>query len=495
MNRKLFLALSGATLMAGLLVIGTTGCACLSGSPAPAQPAVAVAPTNSFTLQGDGLILTKTVPAEGLLGKPIEAVLTVEAVADVANVVICDVLAEGVTYVRSEPAAQVEGRTVRWTFGEMDKGQKVVLKVVYQADKEGTVANCAYLSAVPHGCARTTIGKPALMITKTGPAKAVVGQDLVYTVVVQNTGTAVATGVQVLDTIPEGLVYATGEKTLSVNLGNMAPGTAKQIQVPVRAAKRGQFCNQAMAKSANVGEVKAEACTVVTQPMLKIEKSGVKEQFCGKNAAYEIVVTNPGDEAVNDVVVTDTAPQGTRIVAAPNATIAGSTATWRIPKMAGGTKATLAITLTSATPGSQCNGVAARTAEGLSANAEACTVWKGMSAILVQLQDHPDPLMVGERTTYTIEVTNQGTAEDTTVKIVANFAAEVDPVSASGVTAGAISGKTVTFAPVAKLAPKQKVTWTVVGQAAAVGDHRLKVELTSDLLKTPVTQEESTHVY
>jgi uncharacterized repeat protein (TIGR01451 family) len=474
---------------AAALLFGVAGCVCFPDDCAPAAQA------NAFTISGDGLVLTKTVPAEGVLGQPVESVITVEAQQDVANAVICDVLPAGATLVKSDPAGQVDGRNVRWTFAEMDKGQKAVLKVSYKTDKEGTLANCAYLSAVPYGCARTVIGKPALTITKTGPAKALVGQDIVYSVVVKNTGSAVATGVKVVDTLPDGLVSASGEKTITTALGDLAPGAVKQIQVPVKAAKRGQFCNNAVAQSANAGEVKAEACTTVTQPMLTVAKSGTKEQFCGKMADYEIVVTNPGDEAVQNVVVTDSAPAGTRIVAAPGATISGGTATWQIPALAGGAKSTLGMTLTSATAGTLCNRVAAQTAEGLTASAEACTLWKGMPAILIEVTDDPDPLLVGEKSTYTIRVTNQGTADDTNVKIVANFAAEIDPASAAGATAGTISGKTVTFAPVAVLGAKQVVTWTVVGKAAAVGDHRLKVVLSSDVLKTPVTEEESTHVY
>jgi uncharacterized repeat protein (TIGR01451 family) len=475
------------------LCLYTAGCICCDDTPT-ASPAAAPQ-VNGFTIQGDGLVLTKNVPAQGYVGKPIECVMTLEAQQDVANVVVCDVLPLGATYVKSDPAAQVDGRSVRWTFGEMDKGQKVVLKLVYQSDKEGVLVNCAFMSAVPHGCARTVIGKPAIMVTKTGPAKAVVGQDLVYTVVVKNSGSAVAAGVELVDTLPDGLALASGEKTFTTRVGDLAPGAARQVQVPVKATKRGQFCNNVVARSANTAEAKAEACTTVTQPLLKVEKTGAKEQFCGKTADYEIVVTNPGDEAVQDVVVSDTAPAGTRIVAAPSATLGPGTATWRIPKLDGGSKATLRMTLTSAMPGTLCNHVAVQTAEGLTASAEACTVWKGMPAILLQLRDDPDPLLVGDQTTYFIRVTNQGTADDGNIKVVVNFGKEIDPVSAAGATAGSVSGKTVTFAPVAKLAPKQFVEWTVVGKAVATGDHRTKISLTSDVLEAPVAQEESTHVY
>ena len=144
-------------------------------------------------------------------------------------------------------------------------------------------------------------------------------------------------------------------------------------------------------------------------------------------------------------------------------------------------------------PGSRCNSVGVTSAENLSATAQACTLWRGVPAILLETKDDPDPISVGESVTYTVRVTNQGTADDANVKVVAQFAKEIDPTSASG--GGVVNGKTVTFPAVAKLAPKEAVTYTIIAKGVAAGDHRLKVDLTSDMLTEPVTHEESTHEY
>lgn len=131
-------------------------------------------------------------------------------------------------------------------------------------------------------------------------------------------------------------------------------------------------------------------------------------------------------------------------------------------------------------------------AQNLTASSEACTEWRGMPALLIEVVDDPDPVQVGETTTYTVRVTNQGTAEDTNVGITANFSKEITPVTAEG---GTISGQTVKFAPVPCFAAKQSFTYKITGRGAVAGDSRLKVEMTADLLKTPVTEEERTHVY
>ncbi len=467
--------------------------------PAPAAPAAPKAEakpvaSNEFTIKNDLLQVQKRVPAKGTLGQTLESQLIITALDNCAEAVVTDTIPDGSTFVKAEPPAQVAGNKLTWALGNLDRGQVIHAKIWYRADKEGTLVNCATLAAIPRGCAGTMIGKPALSIEKSGPATAKLGSDVTYTIVVKNTGTSDADNVVVTDNVPEGLAAASGEKVLTYNLGTLAPGTAKSIPVTLKATKRGEVCNPAVAKSTNAGEVKDDACTVIVQPGLAITKTGTKDQFIGRNASYQVVVSNTGDTELKDVVVTDTAPAATRIVSASGASISGNVATWRIPSLAKGGKQSFDVVLTSSTVGRHCNSVAAQ-AEGMREVAEACTDWRGQAAILIEVVDEPDPISVGESTKYTIRVTNQGTADDANIKIVANFGKEIDPTSASGSTAGTVNGKVVNFGTVARLAPKQTVSWTINAKAVATGDHRLKVELTSDVLKSPVTEEESTNVY
>ncbi len=465
-------------------------------APAPAKPAPAPkGEWNSVAINMELVHLTKRVPTQAALGETYESHLIVQPIVDVADVVVTDMIPDGTSYVKSEPAAQADGKKLTWRMDTMSKGQTATIKLWLKAEKEGQLVNCATVHAIPHGCVATYVGKPVITIEKTGPATAKLGDNVTYTVVVRNTGSAPAKGVVVTDTVPDGLVAPNGQKSLAYDFGDLAPNDAKKVDVTLKADKRGQVCNVASAKGSNVGEVKDDACTTITQPGIDIAKSGTKEQFLGRNATYEIVVSNTGDTTLNNVTVTDTAPAATKIVSASGANVSGNTATWTLPELKAGEKKTLGISLTTMTPGNHCNGVAVKAQEGLSASSQACTMWKGVPAILIEVVDDPDPISVGDSTTYTIRVTNQGTADDNNIKIVARFDKEIDPTSASGVTAGTISGKTVSFAPVARLAPKQAVSWTISAKGAATGDHRLKVELTSDMLGSAVTEEESTHVY
>ncbi|MCX6895667.1 MAG: OmcB family cysteine-rich outer membrane protein [Verrucomicrobia bacterium] len=453
-----------------------------------AAPAAAPVPTSCSSVIKTGLInLSKTAPAEATLGQEYLTEINAKAVACAGNVVITDRLPAGASFVRSEPAAKVDGSTLTWNLGDMDAGQAQNIKVWLKADQEGTLVNCALVAADPRVCAATFVGKAALAIAKSGPATATLGSDVTYNITVKNTGNTVARNVVVTDPVPAGL----SGQPATVAVGNLAPGQAKTLAVTFKADKRGKACNTATANSDNAGKVSAEACTVVQQPGLKIEKSGTKSQIIGRNADYEVVVFNTGDTALENVVVTDTAPEGTVIAAAPEATVKGNKATWTIPSLAAGAKQAFAVKLTGKTGGEHCNAATA-TAGGMSDSAQSCTTWKGVAAVLLEVVDDPDPLQAGEVTTYTITVKNQGFADIHNVKIASSFAAEVVPVSSEQ---GSVSGQDVSFPSVPVLAAKQSVVYTIKVKAVAAGDSRNKTVLTCDELKTPVTEEESTTVY
>ena len=457
--------------------------------PAPAAPAPAPAPAPKVGC-GDptwGLIrMTKTMPAEASLGGEFTAELKLTAAACAGNVVVRDTVPAGASYVRSEPSATVEGNELVWKIGNMDGGEAKSIKVTFRADKEGTLINCATVSADPRVCAATFVGKASLSIEKTGPETATINSDVTYRIVVKNTGTAIARNVVLTDPVPEGY---TGQP-VTLNLGDINPGQSKPASVTFKATKRGKICNTATASSSNAGKVSDDACTTVVVPGLKVEKSGTKEQILGRNADYEIVVSNTGDTALNNVVVTDTAPAATKIVAAPGATISGNKATWTV-NLQPGEKKSLSLKLTSMTAGNHCNNVTAAVG-GLSSSAEACTVWRGIAAVLLEVVDDPDPIQIGENTTYTIRVTNQGFADINNVKIVASFGDEITPVSTPQ---GTVSGKNVNFPVVAKLAAKQVVTYTITVKGAKAGDSRNKIILTCEELTSSVEETESTTVY
>ena len=431
--------------------------------------------------------MVKKVPAAAAIGEEYASELDVTALVCLGNVVVVDHIPDGASYVKSDPAAEVNGNTVTWKLGDLDANQSVVLKVWVKADHEGSLTSCATISADPRVCATTVVGKASLALDKTGPATAPLGSSVTYTLVVKNTGSAVAHDVVVSDPTPDGL---SGDP-VNITVGDLAPGDSKTNTATFKADKRGKACNDATATASNADKATAEACTVVQQAGLKIEKTGDKEQIIGRKATYDIVVSNTGDTELDNVVVTDTAPDGTDVADAPDATIAAPKATWTIPVLAAGDKKEFSLKLLGKVAGEHVN-TATATSGSLSDTTQASTLWRGVAGVLLELVDDPDPIQIGDTVTYTIKVTNQGFADLHNVGMTAQFSTQIDPVSAPS---GTVDGKTVNFPVIPVLEPKKVATYIITAKGVSTGDHRTKATLTCDELTSPVVKEESTTVY
>jgi uncharacterized repeat protein (TIGR01451 family) len=119
---------------------------------------------------------------------------------------------------------------------------------------------------------------------------------------------------------------------------------------------------------------------------------------------------------------------------------------------------------------------------------------KPVNAILVEVVDDPDPIQVGESTTYTIRVTNQGgntPLED--VAVVALFPGGLTPSAPSN--DGTIDGQTVRWRPVT-IAVRRAVAYTVKGMGTRNSRWSdLRVEVTTKGRERPIYELEATSVY
>lgn len=440
--------------------------------------------------------MEKSAPAIVSLNENFDYNYTVTAKDKLKKVVVEEQIPAGTTYVSSNPKAEVKGSNVTWTLYNLEKGDNVALKLTVKPTQVADLSSCATIKAYQEACTTTSVGVPELAIIKTTPNEQVLlGAGVPWNITVTNTGNFCAYDVVVTDTLPAGVSHSSGQKVLTTQLGTLAPGESRDITVNTEATATGEHCNVAVVESSNAGSAKDDACIAVLEAGLNVVKEGTPMQFIGKQASYKITVTNTGDVPLNDVVVTDTVPAQNQLLTAPGAQINGNTATWTT-SLRGGESKSFELTVLGPVTGTYCNQVTASSAAyGLSGSDDACTEWRGYPALLIEVIDTQDPLLVGEQTTYIIQITNQGTAADTNVALDVALPKELKLVSASGDSQGKISGNNVTFAPYKVLEAKQIIEYRVVAEAVAEGDARFRAEMKSDLLRTPVPEVEATQVY
>ncbi len=464
-------------------------------APAPAPPPPPPPPKATCSDPTGGLIkLGKTMPAEATLGREFMAELNLTAQACAANVVVRDTVPANASYVRSEPAATVNGKQLTWQIGDLEAGAARKIKLWLKAEQEGEIVNCASVFAEPRTCASTRVVHPAIQLVKKAPAEVVICDPIPMVLTVKNTGSSALTGVKISDPLPAGLT-SEGKSSLSFEAGNLAPGESKEYKFNATAARPGEYVNRATVASAQGVSAEATTTTRVREPVLAVACAAPEQRYMGRPFEVNFTVSSKGDAASAGTVLEVAVPAGlTAKSAAEGGKVSESQVVWELGSLGVNATRSLAATFVGPKAGNYTFTASAKGACAKPVSSSCQTRVVGVPAILLEKADDPDPVSTtGETTTYTVKITNQGTSDDNNVKMVVRIAPELVPVSATG--NGSISGQTVTFPVVPRLAPKEAVTYKIVARGVKAGDGRTRFELTSDMLTSPVIAEESTHVY
>jgi uncharacterized repeat protein (TIGR01451 family) len=155
--------------------------------------------------------------------------------------------------------------------------------------------------------------RPQLNIEKIAPQNALIGQPLIYTILVKNVGNSAAHDVVVEDRIPKGTTLSgtipraeLSGKKLIWRFGTMRPGDEQKISIKVTPVEAGEIGSVATVNF--VSEAAAE--TVVTAPRLEFELSAPKGVKLGAMVPFHFKVRNIGTGEARGVSIRDVLPDG-----------------------------------------------------------------------------------------------------------------------------------------------------------------------------------------
>ena len=113
---------------------------------------------------------------------------------------------------------------------------------------------------------------------------------------------------------------------------------------------------------------------------------------------------------------------------------------------------------------------------GLQVQAESAIEINGLPAFRLEMQDLNDPVEVGGKTQYRIDVLNTGTMPGNQVQIRATVPKQLKVTNANGPSQPTITADEVIFPPVDSVPPGQKLSYTIEAQNPGTGRRALPGE-------------------
>lgn len=455
------------------------------------------------------LELKHSGPASVGIGQEIPYTISVtnKGRVDIFALTLTHPLPEELDHVRSDPPAIVHGKQLVWTLGKLPPGQTHLVKLLLRSTRPGSVRSCVAVRSAEgvkdEQCVTTQVAQPGVKVAVQGPAGGAVGQALSYQITVSNPTPVPVTNAVVVAKFDPGLKHdnRAGASDVNVKLGTLAPNEVRNLPpltlTPQQAGK--QMLRVKVHADGNLTD-ETEHTITAQQAQLAVQVLGPKTRYVGLPAEWEIKVTNTGDAAVSNVTLRSRLPGEVRY---ERATLNGQhtkngDVVWSLGTLAAQeSKSVVVVTRCEQSCAAATHLVTVSADPGLTVSEKAEVEVVGIAAFRIKLKDDSDPVQVGQRLTYRVEVTNTGSLHADQVEIKAILPPELQLVTggAKGPSAPTVDGETITFAKVNGHQPGRTLQYTIEVEAKQAGDARFRIELRSSALQQPVLRMESTQIY
>ena len=456
----------------------------LVASSAQAQSRARDRATSSTANEARCVRVTTTNPPEINLGKPATFVLRVKNDSRIpaTGVVVSTRIPSHVELTRTEPKPiLIENAIHTFKIGDLSAGQaRNVTLVLIPRDVQPVNLNSTVIFATSTR-ASLLVRRPNLDLIAQAPANVALGERIEWSVRVANTGDGAAENVVVTPNIIAGQLQGNSLQR-PVQVGTLKAGESKDIKFTVIPAARGRISASFSATNPDGLDATASASFQVLQAQLAVRTQGPTVQPLGRESAYEIRVTNPGDAPTGTTLVTAKVPAGLEITsAAANAYDEQSrTLRWQITKVRPSDDVALRFRAETVDAGDQTFRVIAKSAQIAEAAAKHTTSVISRPNLIVTVVNSQELSAVGEKIRFAVTVVNAGSmlAENVRVRVAIPDDMESIPASNYELKDGHIE-----FAG-QKLDSGEKTTliFTTVGRRE--GQHRVRVLVSSPAQQT-----------
>ena len=402
--------------------------------------------------------------------------VTNDGIGDAKDVVVRDVLGEGLKFVSATGNYSFDEvtRTVTWIV-DLAKGESKVFSVIAIVSGYGNVTNSLVVGNKTTGVNVT--------VPEINPDKTVdneipnFGDNVTYTVTVTNDGIGDANNVVITDVLDKGLKFlnATGNFTYDEKTGtitwtvDLAKGETKTFNVNVTVLGYGVLPN-----TVAVGN-KTAVRNITVPEIITVKEVNSSDIHIGDEITYTITVSNSGKINATNVVIRDILPEGLKFINASNGGVYDPVTgiiTWILNITANST-----VDLTADVCVNKSGNITNTVNVGNKTSN--CTIESGD---IVDLEIHivadKSEIYVGDNIVYTVTVINNGPSDaiNTIANILIPNALSILSYNATKGTFDITSGNW----SIGNLTNGEKVVLTFVAKALNEGNSTVYVNVTSE---------------
>lgn len=315
---------------------------------------------------------------------------------------------------------------------------------------------------------------PSVTIEKFAPAEVQVGKPAIFEILVRNVGQVRATGVTVQDQVPRKTrllstspeAQRTADGGLIWNVGNLEPGEERIVKMEITPIDDGELGSVALVSFTAATSAK----TVATRPELKLEVTAPKEVMIGGDAALVIKISNPGTGAATGIVLREVVPEH---FTHPG----GGELEYEVGDLKPGESRELELALRAAKPGPTANVLTAR-GDG-SLQAKSVTELNVVAPALQVAMTGPKRRFLEREATYTVSISNPGTAAAREIELVTYLPKGLDFVRADNYGEYDPKSRAVRWS-LEELPANEAGSVTLTAMPVEAGEHKVLIEGTAE---------------
>ena len=402
--------------------------------------------------------------------------VTNDGIGDANNVVVCDILGKGLKFLNADGNFTYDEKTgtITWIV-DLVKGETKTFNVNVTVLSYGDLSNKVVVGN------KTVIKN--ITVPEINPGKEInievpnFGDNVTYTVIVNNTGKVNATNVVVADKLGEGLVFVSAsdggvynETTRTITwIINLTAGETKYLYVNTTVSAYGNITNSVIVGNKTFNK------NVTVPEIIPIKEVNSSDIHIGDEITYTIAVSNPGKTNATNIVIKDVLPEGLKFINASNGGVynpATGIITWIVNITANSTvDLTVVANVTKSGNITNTVNVGNKTAN--------CTIEsKDIADLEIHIVADKSEIYIGDSVVCTVTVINNGPSDaiNTIANVLVPNTLSIISYNATKGTFDITSGKWY----VGNLTNGEKVVLTFVAKALNEGNSTVYVNVTSE---------------